>query len=293
MAVNHLRLAAGFIILVGLHLALIGAVWPQGLTSRELLLLAASGAVGLVIGDAAYFSSLVLIGPATATLMVTSAPAFATAEAWFFLGEELPPRALLGAAITLVGILLAVRGRMRRDPLLRRQERADGSPRAVGVPASGLARRTLVLGLGLALVGTLCQATGQVLARPALRDVDALSATLVRISTAMLLLWGLLALRCAISGKRPAWWDGAMADRRALALTMGGVITGPSFGVWLSQVATKHAPVGIASTLMSLVPIFVMLTDWLLGRARPSALEVVGSLVAIAGVYVLVSAPVG
>ena len=288
MAVNHLRLIAGFAILLMLHLVLVGLPWPHGLTRMDLLLLGVSGLIGLVIGDAAYFHSLVLIGPATATLMVTSAPAFATAEAWLFLGETLPARALLGSAVTVAGIIIAVRARMLRDPILRGREHADA---ASGQTVARIARRTLALGLGLALVGTLCQATGQVLARPVLHHVDALSATLVRIAAGTAVLWGSLMLRCLIARRRPAWWDAALADKRALALTMGGVITGPSFGVWLSQVATKNAPVGVASTLMSLVPIFVMLSDWILGRARPSGLQILGSLVAIAGVAILVSAP--
>lgn len=280
VAVNHLRLVAGLVILLGLHLVLVGTLLPHGMGRTDLLLLGLSGITGLIIGDAAYFRALVLIGPATATLMVTTAPAFATLEAWLFLDEKLSARALAGIAITVAGLFVAVRARMASDPLRRERE---GAP-----PVAG---RTLLIGLALALGGTICQATGQVLARPVLLHADALSATLVRIITATSLLWLVLGARCAITRSRPAWWDAALADRRALLLTMGGVLTGPSFGVWLSQVAIKHAEVGVSATLMSLVPLFVMLSDWALGRARPSGAQVLGSLIAVAGVAVLVSAP--
>ena len=275
VAVNHLRLLAGLAILLVLHLVVIGTFMPHGTAPRDLLLLVLSGIFGLILGDAAYFRALVLVGPATATIMVTTTPAFATFGAWVFLDERLPSRALMGIAITVAGILLAVKARSMRDPVERK--------------ARGFASSVVAMGLFFALLGAMGQATGQVLARPALRAVDPLSATIIRVATAALILWGVLALRCLWTRRAPTWWARALADRGALALTMGGVITGPSLGVWLSLVATRHAPVGIASTLMSLVPVFVLLEDWALGRRRPTGLEILGAGVAVAGVAVLVT----
>jgi drug/metabolite transporter (DMT)-like permease len=275
VAVNHLRLLAGFAILLVLHFAIMGTFTPHGTSSRDLTLLAISGIFGLILGDAAYFRALVLVGPATATIMVTTTPAFATLGAWIFLDETLPARALAGIAITVAGILVAVRGRAMRDPVEHAGRRFVSSAVAAG--------------LFFALLGALGQATGQVLARPALRNVEPLSATIIRVGTAAVLLWGVLALRSMWTRRAPSWWAPALADRRALALTMGGVITGPSVGVWLSLVATRHAPVGIASTLMSLVPVFVLLEDWILGRRRPTGLEILGAGIAVVGVAVLVT----
>lgn len=275
VAVNHLRLVAGLAILLILHLVLVGTFTPHGTAPRDLLLLALSGVFGLILGDAAYFRALVLVGPATATIMVTTTPAFATLGAWIFLDETLPARALVGIAITVAGILLAVRARAMRDPVEHAGKRFASS--------------VVALGLFFALLGAMGQAAGQVLARPALRSVEPLSATVIRVATAAAILWGLLALRCLWTRRAPRWWASALADRRALALTMGGVITGPSLGVWLSLVATRNAPVGIASTLMSLVPVFVLLEDWILGRRRPTGLEILGAFVAITGVALLVT----
>ena len=275
VAVNHLRLIAAIVILVAWHALATGTVLPGGISPRSLLLLVASGIFGLIVADAAYFHALVLVGPATATIMVTATPAVATLEAWLFLDETLPPRILLAILVTVTGILVAVRARTRRDPAASVAKHAFGGP--------------LALGLIFAGIGAVGQATGQVLARPALQaGVDALPATLVRVATATALMWGVVAARTLLARRPPGWLRPALNDRRALVLTFGGVVTGPTLGIWLSQLATKHAPVGIASTLMSLVPIFVVLEDWVIGRRKPSPLELVGATIAVGGVALLV-----
>ena len=39
---------------------------------------------------------------------------------------------------------------------------------------------------------------------------------------------------------------------------LGGAILGPFLGVWLSLIAVQYTEVGVASTLMSLAPIFLL-----------------------------------
>ena len=272
-AVNHVRLALAVAILPLLHFVVLGTLLPLGMPARDALLFMASGFVGLTLGDALYFHALVLIGPAGATLMVTITPAIACLLAWTFLGEALALRAVLGIAVTVGGIALAVRARLVRSAHL---------PDASRHPA-----RTWALGLLLALGGATGQAVGQVLARPALAHEHPLSATVVRIATGAGALWALTCVR-RIFGARPAWWPDALRDRRAMALTALGTLTGPVLGVLLSQVATKHAPVAVAATLMSIVPVLIIAQDAALGRRRPSGLEVIGALTAIAGVALVV-----
>ena len=272
VAVNHLRLLGGVVLLSLMHLVLVGSLWPGGMSMKATLLFALSGIVGLTLGDAALFRGWVLIGPARGTLVMTTAPVWAALMATVFLGERLPPLGLLGIAVTVGGVGLAVSGR------------------APGGPAGGIAEtpREVWLGLGLAALGALGQAGGVVLAKPALVGVPALSGTWVRMLSAALALWLLTALRCGLRGSRPRWWDAALADRRGLLLTLAGTVAGPSLGVWLSLVATKHASVGVAATLMSITPVFVMLVDWLIDGRKPRVRELAGAGIAIAGVALLV-----
>jgi drug/metabolite transporter (DMT)-like permease len=138
-------------------------------------------------------------------------------------------------------------------------------------------------------LGALGQAAGVVLTKPALADVSALSGTWVRMVAAALALWLLTAIRCAFRRGRPRWWDRAVTDKRGLALTLAGTVAGPCLGVWGALIATKHAAVGVAATLMSITPVFVMLADWLLAGRRPRPMELVGTALAIAGVALLVT----
>lgn len=274
LAVNHVRLVIASAILPLIHLALLGALAPRGIAGRDVLLLIASGIVGLTLGDAAGFSALARIGAARTTLVVTLTPAIAAVLAWCFLGEELPARAVLGMGITLAGLLLAVSGRHAHD-------RAS--------PDGALDRRALAVGLLLALIGAAGQAGGQVLARPALAHVEPLSATLIRVWSGAGLTW-LITLVVVIARRRgPQWWA-RLGDRRALLLTLAGALTGPVFGVWLSQIATKHAPVGVAATLMALVPAWVLIAEAVTGIRRPHVREMLGVGVALAGVVVLLRA---
>lgn len=277
VAVNHIRLLFAMAMLPIVHWIAFGHLIPV-LSPRDLGLLVASGLVGIVLGDAAGFRALVLIGAARTTIVVTLTPAIAAILAFAFLDERLGLLAVLGMTVTLAGLLVGVSGRARRVEA--------GAGGGLPAPASSLPRRTLALGLLCALGGAVGQALGQVLAKPALEAVDPLSAALVRVASGTLILWGFTAGLSGVRRAMPRWW-GAWKNRGALGLILLGTIAGPTLGVWLSQVATKHAPVGVAATLMALVPLFVLAQDAFVLKRRPSVNELMGAVLAIAGVVLL------
>ena len=63
-----------------------------------------------------------------------------------------------------------------------------------------------------------------------------------------------------------------------------GSFFGPFLGVSLSLVAVKLIEVGIASTIMAMVPVFIILPEVLLMGKKVRPLEIAGALVAVAGV---------
>ena len=76
-------------------------------------------------------------------------------------------------------------------------------------------------------------------------------------------------------------------ERKAFWALIGGAIFGPFLGVWLSQVAIKHSPTGIAATILSTTPIFLIpVSAWVEGE-RPTVKAVTGAMVAVAGVALL------
>jgi drug/metabolite transporter (DMT)-like permease len=57
--------------------------------------------------------------------------------------------------------------------------------------------------------------------------------------------------------------------------------------VWLSLIAVQNAPVGVASTLTSLTPVFLLPLGWLFFKERITQRAVVGTALAVAGTAIL------
>jgi drug/metabolite transporter (DMT)-like permease len=224
-----------------------------------------SGVIGLAIGDTLLFQSYAWIGPRLATLLMALAPPMSAAIAWIGLGERLGGRALLGMALALSGIIWVVRER--------------GTRRAAGT-ASAHRRLGILLGLGAAA----CQAIGAVLAKRGMLAVDPLPATLVRMVSAAA---GILVAALA-SGHLPRALP-ALRAGRFLALALCASVLGPYLGVWLSLVSLKLTETGVALTLMAMSPILVIPLAARVFGERASARTVVGTVIAVAGVTILVS----
>src|SRR5262245_34179183 len=175
IALNQFRLWLALPLLSLLHLLLLGACWPA-LDATRLLQLAASGLVGLVLGDIGYFYALGVIGPRIGSVLMATWPAMATALAWACWGERTTPRMWLGIATTMAGVVLV---------LLRQR---DGSVWQRSAP-----RGNVPLAFAGALLGALGQAGGSVLAAVAMAPapdqperMPGLSAAVVRMAAASL-----------------------------------------------------------------------------------------------------------
>lgn len=261
--VNLTRLWMALVAMVALHLLFLGSPFPLHAGSARFLWLGVSGLIGFAAGDAVLFESLLLLGPRLAMLLMTLWPIFATLLAWAFLGERLGPARLMAMAVTLGGIAWVV---------------GDHS----AIEASDRPHR-LTLGVLLALGGALGQAVGFLFSKFGLEGgFHPVSANLIRVlaGTASLTLWMLL---------RGQLFEGFgnLRDRRALGLIALGAATGPVAGVVLSLYAQKHAPLGVASTLMSLSPVILLPASRFVFGERITFRAVAGTVVTLAGAAAL------
>jgi len=71
-------------------------------------------------------------------------------------------------------------------------------------------------------------------------------------------------------------------------LVLFGAICGPVLGVWLSLVAAKNAPVGVAQTLCGLSPVFILPFVPLVMKEHVSPRAIVAAIVAVGGIAVIV-----
>ncbi len=223
--------------------------------------LAASGVVGLVIGDLALFEAMRRIGPRLAFLIMSLAPIAASLAGLVLLGERPGRLAVLGIAVTLAGVIWVV-----------------------GEPRAGQARGSHgATGVAFAVVGAVCQGLGLALAKVGMAgQVPPLAATWVRMGTATVLIWALTAL-----AGRARNLGVAESARRAWLPVLGGAVFGPFVGVWLSLVAARLTDVGIAATLMATTPVLVIPALMVLERYRPTTRALIGTAVTVAGVALL------
>jgi drug/metabolite transporter (DMT)-like permease len=267
LTVNRLRLLFASILLLATHLIVQGQLIPLNFSLDRWMWLGLSGILGLTLGDACLFQAYVLIGPRVSTVMMALSPVASAILAWLILGERLSLIDMAGIAITVAGVTWVV---MEEQP-------------ANGVIQTQHSRRQYLIGILFGVGAVLGQAFGLILSKRGLQGgVPALSGVVIRIIVAAAAMW----LYTLIRGKIGS----TMAVLR-MAKTTGIIATasviGPFIGVWLSLVSVQLIPVGIASTLQSLSPIFVLPMTAIFFKEKVTPRAVLGTLGAIAGVALL------
>lgn len=266
-SMNNWRVLFGAVLLVIAHTAVFGRVWPAA-GSRELGLLVASGFIGVVVGDLFLFQCYVDIGPRLGILIFNANPFMIALLAWPLLGEKLKFTAWIGMIVTLAGSLWVLSEEEAHERKIRTPHYARG--------------------VTFAVLAAVCQAIGYTIAKPAMigpTGIDPLSATLIRVVTAVAGFWLIGLLR---GQTKKVIRD--FKNRRAMLYLFGGAVTGPFIGIWLSLTALKLIPAGIAATLIATMPVLILPMVHFIYKEKISWRAAVGAAVAVAGVALLVNA---
>jgi len=266
--VNLLRLPGAALCLGSMHLVLHGSIWPADLAWQDQMWIGLSGIAGLAIGDSALLKAFTLVGPRRSMTMMALAPIYTTIIAWSILGEHLNLWAITGIIVVIAGVMTATMGK----------DKGSGD-------FGGLPRRVLRTGLLLALLGSLGQGVGTVMAKLGMTGassgsagVEPLGATLIRLTWATAFYWLAVVPRLDIRGTLRG-----LGDRRGVTALVVAIFMGPFISVWISLVAIKNTEAGIAQVLLGMVPIFVIVPAWLVYRDRPSPLSLFGIAIAVGG----------
>lgn len=254
------KLVAAGAALAATSLVRTGHVVPANAPPSALALLAASGVVGLTIGDTAYFGAMIALGVPRAILLLSAAPVFAALGGFLWLGERLDGRALSGMALVFAGIALVV---LRPDPARR----------------EGFARGVL-----LGVIAALGQAAGSLMSRRAMQvGLDPLAAATGRILVGLV---GLYAMGL-LSREAVRWTRELFIGRTFLRIGAAAMI-GTYCGIWLAQTSLLYArSTGVAATLLATSPIFALPLSHALGHEKMTARSGLGVLLAIAGIALL------
>ena len=253
--------------ILGLILLSIAGLFIGGLSSpiptQALLILVISGIIGITLGDSAFLQALKHLGARRTLLMATLAPPMTGILAWIFLGETLTWLSWLGIALTAGGVAWVITER---------------------TPQSAANANRLWPGLPLGAFAALAQSSAVVLSRTVLiqTQVSALQTAIIRLlaGTLLIALW-LLVIRQPLFSRIKFRSQKSLLRDLLLATFLGTFLA-----MWLQQISIELIPAGIAQTLISTSPLFILPIALLSGeRVTPRA--VLGVLVALAGVWLL------
>jgi drug/metabolite transporter (DMT)-like permease len=260
---NRMRLIFALFYLIVLNIVLFREPLPFSADSSRWLWLALSGVIGLSLGDAFLFQSLVSIGPRLGTLLLSLAPIFGSVIAWVFFDEILTVLQIVGIVVALAGIAWVV---------LSHQE-PPNTPH-------GHTRRGVILGV---LAG-FCQAVGLVLSKQGMfGGFSPFQANAIRMFAAVIFIW----TWTVYSGKTGATFTALRERSQVIRLLALGALFGPVLGVSASLLAVQHAEVGVASTLMALPPVILLPVSYFVYKENIGWQAILGTMLAITGVAIL------
>ena len=225
-----------------------------------LAMLLISGALGIGIGDTAFFIVLKYLGARRTLLLDTLSPPLTALFGLIFLQENLSPIACTGILLTICGVAWVIAERTAETTL----------------PSKHLWQ-----GLAISLLGQTSHAAGAVLSRAAFTqiDIDPLWTAALRLSG------GIAVMLCFLNPTNLNSFQQLNAPKILGAIILAAFL-GTYLGIFLQQTALKYAPAGIAQALISTSPLFILPLAVLAGE-KVSLRAVVGVVAAIGGISLL------
>ena len=253
LQVNIIRLFLAIILLGFTTLFTKGTFFPVDATTYNWFWLGISGIIGFFIGDIMLFKSYSIIGSRTANLIMSIHPMLTAIISWFFLDEILSIKSIFAIIISMTGIIIAI----------------SNNKMKLNIPFKGFM---------LAFGGALGQAVGIIFSKKGMGTYDAIASTQIRA------IFGFLCFAILITILKR--WNrvfNGLKSKNGMKDATAGSIFGPFIGVSLSLFAVQHTQTGIASTLMALVPIFIILPSAIMFKEKITARQIIGAVISIAG----------
>ncbi|MBR3092647.1 MAG: DMT family transporter [Bacteroidaceae bacterium] len=273
---NVVRMLLSMLFISLLLLFFTGTPFPSHTNPQTWFWLGLSGLVGYTFGDICLFRSYIIIGSRFGQLFMTLAPIAASIAGWLILGQSMSLKAIFAMMVVISGIAMSVLTRSGND-------NSHHKHLSFKMPLSGVLYGIgagVGQGVGLVLSGKGMECYSQSIPEGA----DAVRWLMPFASTFMRAVFGgtsfilLMALRHKFKSLGRSVRDG-----KAMGATLAATMTGPFIGVSMSLMALRYTSAGIAQTLMSLTPIFILLPSYLLFKQKITKLEVVGTIISVIG----------
>jgi drug/metabolite transporter (DMT)-like permease len=267
LSVNVLRLIIAFFIYGVISYFSRGLFLPFDAGSHQWIWMSVSGLIGFVFGDYFLFKSYELISARISMLIMSLSAPIAALISWFLLGETMNLLSVFAMFITIFGIMIVITEKKKLD-----DEKA-------GVKNKKIQFSFSPKGMLFAFFGSIGQALGLVLSKYGMQDYNVFAATQIRIITGCI---GFIILISLI--KRWPKVKQAVSDSVSMKFIVIGSIFGPFLGVYVSLLAVKFTTVGIASTIMAIIPVLIIPPAILIYKEKVTLKEVVGAFIALGGI---------
>ncbi|MFN8412174.1 MAG: DMT family transporter [Anaerolineales bacterium] len=260
---NRVRVAFALIYLVIINLIFFKEPLPFHATSDRWVWLSLSGMIGLAFGDAFLFQSYLMVGPQIGSLLLSLSPIVGALEAWIFFHESLTPLKILGILLTLAGIIWVVVAR--------------GSNMTQ-------TKKHMLAGVMYGILSAIFQATGFVFSKQGLAgNFSPFQANAIR----MLAAFFILVLIMLLQKESNQTIQTLRTNSGTLKLLAIAGFIGPVLGVSASLLSVQYAEVGVASTLTSLSPVFMLPLGYFFLNEEIHWTSVAGTILALLGVAIL------
>jgi drug/metabolite transporter (DMT)-like permease len=257
VTINAVRISASGALLFALSFAGSAREELLAMSAFTFFLVASSTVLAAGIGDSIFFECTRILGLGRAMTLAMTYPLMAAAFAATVLGEAVTVQAIVGAVVTLAGLVLIVS--------VRDEGRGTHEREALGVM--------------LSFFVALTWAASAILMKPAMRDLSPLTAQGLRLPIVAIFLWLTPWSRAGLPALRGA-------GRRMVApLVVLSALTAVSSITWVAGL--KYADVVVATVLSSTSPMFALVLGAMFLGERLTAAAVAGALLTIVGIVVL------
>lgn len=222
---------------------------------------AASGVVGLTLGDTALFAAVTRLGVHRALLLQSLGPVFAATLAWLLLGEVVSPRQGFAGLVVLSGVTLVVAP--TRD-------------------TAGGAQPIDRVGLGLAVLAAFGQGAGVALAKSGMQEMPVVAASFLRMLSGAV---GLVVV-LMISGRLRTALS-SLSTPGTLRAVVPPSLLGTYLAFLLMMAGIAWAPAAVAAVLLGTTPVFGLFLDARVEQRAITARALAGTVIAVVGVALL------
>jgi drug/metabolite transporter (DMT)-like permease len=226
----------------------------------DILLLVASGAIGVAISDTLFHASLNRIGAGISAIIDCLYSPLTVLLAFLALNERLSTLQLVGLALVLGGVFAAARHE----------------------PPHGVAPRQVAVGVVWGVLAMVALAVGIVIAKPVLDRSTLLWAATVRQVGCLAVM-----LPVALLSRRRAQILGALRPSSVWLHSLPGAVLGSYLGLicWIGGL--KYTKVGVAAILNQSSTIYILILAAIFLKEPLTRRKLVASLVALAGIVLV------